>query len=295
MAKESGATVVRSGATLARSSQDVPAEVLAAIFRAPRPVGGKPVERRRSRCQPVHLPCSAWMKSYLEIRRISPGSSGMRARTSSLARPESRRSRLWRSTCERTPPSWSHPGCSTNRTISDVTGRLRPCLLIASAMLRLKLTVKVHWQILIAIVLAVSSGPSPERTQRSPDCRCSGILDFLGTVFISALKMLIVPLVCSSIIVGAAAVGSGGDLGRLGLRTVMFFLITTISAIVDGIDPGQLGSTGHRRGPSRWRPAGATGLKCRSRRGDCRQGFRRYARRVSEYCPDKRHQRSGWR
>jgi len=60
-----------------------------------------------------------------------------------------------------------------------------------------------------------------------PDTRIGSLevvrlFDFAGTLFINLLKMLIVPLVMASIITGVASLGSGRDLGRLGLRTLSF-------------------------------------------------------------------------
>ena len=62
----------------------------------------------------------------------------------------------------------------------------------------------IHWQILIAIALAVLAGSWRENATIA-GVPLPGIFDFLGTLFISALKMLIVPLVCSSMIVGVRA------------------------------------------------------------------------------------------
>ncbi len=56
--------------------------------------------------------------------------------------------------------------------------------------------------------------------------------EFLGTLFINLLKMLIVPLISSSIITSVAALGSGRDLGRLGLKTLSFYVITTLIAVL---------------------------------------------------------------
>lgn len=60
-----------------------------------------------------------------------------------------------------------------------------------------------------------------------PDARIGSmeivrIFDFLGTLFINLLKMLIVPLVMASIVTGVASLGSGRDLGRLGFKTLSF-------------------------------------------------------------------------
>ena len=51
----------------------------------------------------------------------------------------------------------------------------------------------------------------------------------------NALKMLIVPLVISSIIVGIAGIGSGGSFGRLGLKTLLYYVTTSLLAILAGL------------------------------------------------------------
>jgi len=70
-----------------------------------------------------------------------------------------------------------------------------------------------------------------------PDTRIGSLevvrlFDFAGTLFINLLKMLIVPLVMASIITGVASLGSGRDLGRLGLRTLSFYVVTTLIAVL---------------------------------------------------------------
>ncbi|MCZ6715694.1 MAG: dicarboxylate/amino acid:cation symporter [Gammaproteobacteria bacterium] len=94
---------------------------------------------------------------------------------------------------------------------------------------------KLHWQILIALVLAGIIG-----TLTGTDAALFGVtfysvFGFLGTIFLNALKMLIVPLIASSIIVGVAGIGSGGNLGRLGGRTMMFYILSTSLAIIVGL------------------------------------------------------------
>jgi len=61
------------------------------------------------------------------------------------------------------------------------------------------------------------------------------VCDFLGTLFINALKMLIVPLIASSIVIGVAGIGSSGNLGQLGGKTLLFYALTTLSAILVGL------------------------------------------------------------
>ena len=107
-------------------------------------------------------------------------------------------------------------------------------------MLRLKL----HWQILIAVVLAAIVGQLTGETASIGSVPLVAVYGFVGTLFINALKMLIVPLISSSIIVGVAGIGSSGNLGKLGGKTLLFYALTTLLAIllglilVNGVRPG---------------------------------------------------------
>ncbi len=94
---------------------------------------------------------------------------------------------------------------------------------------------KLHWQILIAIVLAGVAGQLAGETATIGSTSWYAIFDFFGTMFINALKMLIVPLIASSIIVGVAGIGSSGNLGKLGGKTLLFYALTTLFAILVGL------------------------------------------------------------
>jgi Na+/H+-dicarboxylate symporter len=75
---------------------------------------------------------------------------------------------------------------------------------------------KLHWQILIALVLAVIVGNLTGTDATLFGVSFYDMFAFVGSLFLNALKMLIVPLIVSSIIVGIAGIGSSGSLGRLG-------------------------------------------------------------------------------
>jgi proton glutamate symport protein len=94
---------------------------------------------------------------------------------------------------------------------------------------------KLHWQILIALLLAVVAGTLAGTESALFGVRLYAVFDFIGTLFLNALKMLIVPLVMSSIIVGIAGIGSGGAFGRLGLKTLLYYLVTSLFAILVGL------------------------------------------------------------
>jgi Na+/H+-dicarboxylate symporter len=100
----------------------------------------------------------------------------------------------------------------------------------------------LHWQILIAIGLAVAAGyavnVAGDGDPSAPGAFGISFLatfSYIGQLFLNALKMIIVPLIMSSIIVGMAGIGSGGNLGALGGRTIFFYVTTSIAAILLGL------------------------------------------------------------
>jgi proton glutamate symport protein len=65
--------------------------------------------------------------------------------------------------------------------------------------------------------------------------RFHAVYGFLGTIFIKALKMIIVPLIFSSIVVGITGIGRAGDVGRLGARTLAIYMGTGLLAVLLGL------------------------------------------------------------
>jgi Na+/H+-dicarboxylate symporter len=93
----------------------------------------------------------------------------------------------------------------------------------------------LHWQILIALALAVLVGIASQGNPAIFGVHAYDAFDFIGQLFLNALKMLIVPLIVSSMIVGVSGIGGSADLGRLGARTISFYAFTTSLAIVLGL------------------------------------------------------------
>jgi Na+/H+-dicarboxylate symporter len=92
----------------------------------------------------------------------------------------------------------------------------------------------IHWKILIALVLGAIAG------YLSTDVSVLGtpllsVYDFGGQLFLNALKMLIVPLIASSIALGVAGLGNTDSLGIMGFRTALFYVLTTGTAIITGL------------------------------------------------------------
>ena len=93
----------------------------------------------------------------------------------------------------------------------------------------------LHWQIAIALVLAVAAGLAVTPDTRILGVSPAAVFQFVGTLFLNALKMLIVPLVVSSIVSGMAGIGQSGAMGRLGIKTLSYYLLTSLLAILTGL------------------------------------------------------------
>ncbi len=93
----------------------------------------------------------------------------------------------------------------------------------------------LHWQILIAMALAVVAGSLSGTEAEFLGIQWFALYSFLGTLFLNALKMLVVPLVVSAIITGVASISLQGGLGRLGLKTLGYYLMTSAFAITIGL------------------------------------------------------------
>jgi proton glutamate symport protein len=92
----------------------------------------------------------------------------------------------------------------------------------------------LHWQIFIALILAVIVGISADTSTALFGLSLSSVLDFIGTLFLNALKMLIVPLIMSSIIVGMMEI-QPDTLGRLGYKTLIYYAASSLVAILIGL------------------------------------------------------------
>ena len=92
----------------------------------------------------------------------------------------------------------------------------------------------LHWKILIALVLGVIAGffSSDATIMGTP---LVSVYEFGGQLFLNALKMLIVPLIASSIAIGVAGLGNTDSLGSMGFKTMLFYVLTTTTAILTGL------------------------------------------------------------
>lgn len=95
---------------------------------------------------------------------------------------------------------------------------------------------KLHWQIIIAMVLGVLIGMVFQFVyDGKPEGLVYDVIVSFGTIFIRLLKMVIVPLIFTSIVSGVSSIGGGRSIGRLSFKTFSYYIVSSLIAIVIGI------------------------------------------------------------
>lgn len=115
----------------------------------------------------------------------------------------------------------------------------------------------LHWQVIIALVLGVIYAVSivyyadSNETKKGIQFTADYIAPF-GEIFVNVLKLIAVPMVLFSIIAGIGSLKNIKQLGRVGAKTLLIYVGTTVSAILIGllfvnvIKPGEFPSQDSR-------------------------------------------------
>lgn len=93
----------------------------------------------------------------------------------------------------------------------------------------------LHWQILAALVLACIVAFLATSESNIFGIPLTDIFGFFGSLFVNALKMIVVPLILAAVVVGVANMASGEAFGRIGAKTVGFYVLTGFVAIFTGL------------------------------------------------------------
>ena len=91
---------------------------------------------------------------------------------------------------------------------------------------KMKLWAKILIGLVAGLVTGIVLGPT------------AGYIKPVGTLFINAIKMLIVPLIFSSLVVGVISMKDPKKMGRIGLKTLALYLGTTAVAVMIGLTLG---------------------------------------------------------
>lgn len=106
-------------------------------------------------------------------------------------------------------------------------------------MKKLSLTNKIFISIFLGAIFGLFLKNIPDGTIKNT-VLLGGVLKILGDGFISAIKMLVVPLVFVSLVCGSSSMGDVKKLGRIGVKTIFFYLFTTAIAITVALGIGKL-------------------------------------------------------
>jgi len=122
---------------------------------------------------------------------------------------------------------------------------------------------KLHWQILLGLIVGaligyISAEVALAAARQMGDAKLAAgivtarwdylIYDLVGDLFLNGLKLIIIPLVTSSIVLAIAGMGGQSGFGRLGLKTLLYYMATSTLAILLGlvlvnvVRPGDTGS-----------------------------------------------------
>ncbi|MCF6807955.1 dicarboxylate/amino acid:cation symporter [Thiotrichales bacterium 19S9-12] len=96
------------------------------------------------------------------------------------------------------------------------------------------LTKKILIGILLGLIVGLALHPFAQQSWIH-NYLTTGIFDTVGTIFITLMKMLVVPLIFISIVCGASNLSDPKSLGRIGIKTLLLYLLTTAIAITFAI------------------------------------------------------------
>ena len=98
---------------------------------------------------------------------------------------------------------------------------------------RKKKGLALHWQILIGIGLGIVAGILLCRI--TPYENWSPYVKWAGDMFLRGLRMIVIPLVFTSIALGVAGMGNSAALGRIAGKTILYYIVTTAIAAAVGL------------------------------------------------------------
>ena len=86
---------------------------------------------------------------------------------------------------------------------------------------------QLHWQILLGMAVGVAAGAALGQH--------ASYVRPLGDIFLRLLRMVIVPLIFSSLVVGITGLGDASRVGRMGLKALIYYTATSAAAILVGL------------------------------------------------------------
>jgi len=107
-------------------------------------------------------------------------------------------------------------------------------------------SMQLYTKILLGLVLGAIVGLVANLFQLQGLTTVLSALEPIGTAFIRLITMIIIPLVVASLVVGTASLGDLAKLGRIGGKTIAFYLVTTAIAVTIGLTVANVVKPGSR-------------------------------------------------
>src|SRR5512147_445693 len=85
-------------------------------------------------------------------------------------------------------------------------------------------------RVLLGLVAGFALGAGIARTDGGWAARIPGLVEPVGTIFINAIRLAVIPLVMSSLVVGTATSGDARRVSRFGLRALAMILVALLAA-----------------------------------------------------------------
>ena len=89
---------------------------------------------------------------------------------------------------------------------------------------------QLHWQIFVSIIIGLIIGSFIDTNST-----LYSISITLGVIFIKLLKMITIPLIFTSILTGITSITDFNQLGRIGFKTISYYMLTSLFAIIIGL------------------------------------------------------------
>lgn len=132
---------------------------------------------------------------------------------------------------------------------------------------KLSLTSQIFLGLFLGVVLGISLHYLVPAGPLKDDILVGGVFNLFGTGFMRLMQMLVVPLVFFSIVTGAMSIGDTKKLGKVGIKTLAFYITTTALAIAIALSLAQITKPGLgldltqvQKAETQVGEAGATGL-----------------------------------
>ena len=104
---------------------------------------------------------------------------------------------------------------------------------------KLNLTAKIFICLILGAITGIILYQLPSGYIKD-DFIINGVFKVIGKGFVRAMQMLVVPLVFCSLVCGSMSIGDTKKLGKVGARTIAFYIATTAIAITLSIGIGKL-------------------------------------------------------